>query len=93
MTVVRLIDHAPVACSDQAELFEWLRDWAEALESGKYGEFRSMILVLESKDGRQAMISQGIHQIDNARLAGLLTSCIHRRLDGGASINEFREDS
>lgn len=92
MSVVRMIDRAPVACSDQEELFGWLKDWIEALEAGRYGEFRSIALVLESKDGRQAMISQGTQQIDNARLVGLLTSIIYRRLDGGANIADLRSE-
>ena len=47
MNVVRLIDHAPIACWDQQELLGWLKDWVEALESGRYGEFRSLMLVAE----------------------------------------------
>lgn len=90
MSVVRLIDRAPIACSDQEELFAWLRGWGDALESGEYGDFRSLMLVAESKDGQLAMISQGLQQIDNARIVGLLMAVAHRSLNGEANILDLR---
>lgn len=87
--VVRLIDRAPVACGGKPELVEWLRGWADALESGEYGEFRSLVLVVETTDGVLGTLSQSIGDMDRLRLVGMLHAAAHRRLDGEPRVEDW----
>lgn len=88
--VVRLVDRAPVAVGDQAELMEWLQNWLDGLKAGEYGEFRSIVVLLETKGGELATISQSITQMDGTRLIGLLHQAAHRKADGNAEIGGLR---
>lgn len=91
--VVRLIDRAPVACSDKPDLIAWLRAWADGLESGEYGDFRSLVLVIESADGVLATLSQSLGELDRLRLVGMLHTAAHRRLDGHAQVEHLRGEA
>lgn len=91
MSVVRLIDRAPVAVSGQEELFAWLKDWVDALAAGDFGEFRSIVLVLESADGPLASISQSLVSMDGYRVAGMLNAVADKRLNGGGNIMDLRK--
>jgi hypothetical protein len=91
MSVIRLVDHAPVAVSDQEELFGWLKEWTEALEGGDFGKFRSLVLILEDKDGQLATISQSLNPMDTTRLIGLLSTMIARKLSGEGDIMDLRK--
>lgn len=91
MSVTRLIDRTSVAVGDEIELTEWLADWVATLQAGDYGKFRSIAVVLESTDGQVGIISQSVGLMDCARLAGLLTIAAHRRMDGGARIEDLQK--
>lgn len=91
--VVRLSDRAPVACSDKPDLIAWLRAWADGLESGDYGDFRSLVLVVETTDGVLATLSQSIGCMDRLRLVGMLHTAAHRRLDGDARVEDLRDEA
>jgi hypothetical protein len=91
VSVTRLLDRAPVAASDQADLMDWLQGWVDGFKGGDYGEFRSVVVLLESKDGRLATISQSIGHMDGTRLIGLLMNAAHRKMDGNAQIDGLRQ--
>lgn len=88
-TVTRMIDHAPVAVGDHQQMGEWIKTWAEAFADGDYGEFRSVVVVLEAPDGQMGIVSQSIGAMDKARLVGLLMAAAHRKLDGQAAIQDL----
>jgi len=88
--VVQLVDHAPV-CADKPQMIQWLRLWADALESGRYGEFRSVVLVVESDDGTLSTLCQSSAGLDRMRLVGLLQIAAHRSIDGEGRIETLRE--
>ena len=91
-SVVRLVDRVKgVAVSDQADLMDWLQAWTDGLKEGEYGEFRSIVLVLETKDGQLATIAQSLGALDTARLIGLLIKCAHHKTDGSAEIADLRQ--
>lgn len=89
--VVRLIDRAPGFAPSGADgLYEWARNWLDGFADGDYGDLRSLVLVVETADGRVACVSQSLGQMDRARLVGLLQSLVHRKLDGEANIEDLR---
>lgn len=89
--VINLLDHASVSCGDVPQLADWMREWADALESGDYGDIRSIAFVVETKEGEIATLSQSIGGMDAARLCGLLTIAAAQKAHGGASIRELWE--
>lgn len=89
--VVRLIDVAAgFSPSDTAGLMEWAQNWLDAFKAGKYGEFRSMTIIVEDKDGQLATVSQGFVPMDTARMVGILQFMSHIKINGGGSISGFR---
>ncbi len=91
MSVIRLVDHAPSAVSGQEDMFHWLREWTVALESGEYGEFRSMVLVVEDRAGNLGSISQSLNPMDTARVVGLLSMMAVRKANGEGNIMDMRQ--
>ena len=89
--IVKLIDTAPVPCGGNEQLGDWLTQWAAALGEGKYGDLRSLVLVIERTDGQVATITQTTGVFDGARVAGLLAYALHRKIDGAADIRDLRE--
>lgn len=88
--MVRLIDCAGgISPSDHEDLCDWLASWAGNLKRGDYGKVRSLITVIESESGQLAVISQSLASLDRARTAGLLQIAAHRRIDGGAMIEDL----
>jgi hypothetical protein len=87
--VINLIDHAPVACADKPDMIQWLRVWTDGLAEGRYGDFRSVVLIVESTDGQLATLSQSLGEMDQARLVGLLHTAAHLRLDGRAQMADL----
>lgn len=66
---MQLCDVASVPTSDFAG---WGGAWVEAIANGHFGEVRSMVICVETKDGRMHKVSQSIGANDSARLIGLL---------------------
>jgi hypothetical protein len=81
MSVVHLVDRAPVAVNGLDQMRDWAGQWLDALCSGNYGQIRSMTILVESDDGRVATVSQSTnpHQ-DRARVTGLLFTAAHDRI-------------
>lgn len=90
--VVELCSARPgFAVADGSDLWSWARGWIDGLADGDYGEVRSLVLVVESADGRVATISQSLTRMDAVRLVGLLHHVAHRKSDGRANIEELRD--
>lgn len=88
--VVRLVDRAGgYSPDDLRDLAEWAAQWIDAIGAGKYGDVKSIAIVLEGANGATAVVSQSLHGLDMARLVGLLHITAHRRMDGGARIEEI----
>lgn len=70
MTVVSLAEYASVPTSDMRA---WAHDWLDSIMDGEYGEVKSLVLVVENKDGEVNHVSQSTGKMDGYRLIGLLT--------------------
>jgi hypothetical protein len=87
---VRLIDCAHgISPSDHEDLCDWLASWAGNLKSGRHGKVCSLITIIEGENGQLAVISQSLESLDRARIVGLLQIAAHRRIDGGARIEDL----
>lgn len=92
--VVRLVDNAPgISIDGHDDMMAWAREWIDGFARGDYGKFRSMIVVVETADGQLGVISQSIANVNMAALVGLLTVAAHRKMDGGANIDDLRVDA
>lgn len=72
MNVVRLVDKARVLVADNAALADWLKNWADGIADGSFGEVRSLIVLVENKQGQLFKVSQATSALDKARFVGLL---------------------
>lgn len=91
--VVRLVDRVGVSVDGHSDLCAWLRSWTDSFERGDYGEFRSLVLVIESEAGELATIAQSLGRMDMVRCAGLLMAAAHRKLDGNTGIERLEQAS
>lgn len=83
--VVRLVDVAPgFASQSEADLVEFGKNWLDALGGDQYDPLKSVIVLVETRDGGTCLVSQSMEPLDTDRLLGLLYRCAHRRLDGKA---------
>ena len=88
--VVRLIDCALGYSPDSVHgLCDWLRNWADNLESPGSWVPTSLIVVIESDNGGLGVISQSLTIMDKARLVGLLQIAANRKADGGANLEDL----
>ncbi|HET6725876.1 MAG TPA: hypothetical protein VFH85_07720 [Gammaproteobacteria bacterium] len=88
--VVKLIDTCRgIAVDDETALGQWAMDWCEAFRDGDSGALRSIVIVVEGKNGTVATVTQGLGPMDGCRQVGLLMHVTHRKLDGKADIEEF----
>lgn len=88
--VVRLLDRAPVSVDDPVDLCQWAHLWIDAIQSGDYGTPKSLLLVVESDDGRLGVVSQSLGQMDRARITGLLHLAAQWKADGAAQIEDLK---
>lgn len=82
--VVKLVQHkggVPQGSSD--DLFAWLRQWTDAIETDQ-DKPKSFILVVETVDGNIYQVAQSIERNDITRVVGLLDTVKHRVMDGCA---------
>ncbi len=91
--VVKLVDVAPgFSMESTADIGDWMKQWGGHVEQGKLGSIATVAVVLETADGHLAVISQSTDKsIDRCRLVGLLTYAAHKRMDGGAHIEDLME--
>lgn len=89
--VIRLVEMAPGYSPEGIhELCEWLRNWADHLESPGSWMPKSLVVVIESDNGGVGVISQSLEQMDKARLVGLLQIAAIRKSYGEATIEDCR---
>lgn len=89
--VIRLIEKAPgYPAEDIHALCQWLREWADHLESPGSWMPRSLVLVIESDNGGLGAIAQSLESLDKARIVGLLQMAAIRKSYGEAGIEDCR---
>lgn len=90
MSVVRLVDKAAgFPTEDVHQLCQWLRDWADHLESPGSWVPKTVIVVVESDAGGLGVISQSLEVLDKARVLGLLQLAVVRKACNNAEIEDL----
>lgn len=68
-------------CTDPGSLADWLASMAEAIRANAVG-VSSLLLVVESKQGRLGTYAQADTVLDTARVVGLLTLAAQYKANG-----------